>query len=401
MLGCGNRALKRGDGAAAIGDWKRATQEYREALQHDPNNVALQAKYAQVRTQAVTQALARAQQLLEDKQFEAAQVEADYAVTLDEANPAALALQRTVRRAVAVEMVAQATAAAERGESDRALELLARAPTISKDEEVLRLIATSQGRVAAAVSRAADALRAQAAAGIEPARNYPQAIGLLERVAQLDPAQAPLLAATRTQYERWNTAEYDRLLGLGDAALASQHWATAAGHYARAAQLRPGGRADEAVRYTTLLVTAAEAVERREWGRAAANYRAASTLSLDREHYARAQVARVEVQPYRIRLQSVAVKPTRPDGMPWVGPTNPGLARVVGMALGASLGVAPAMAGNLAVELASVPPENLPTLLLEVALPDGRQFRTPAKRGCFVTYDADLVVASNHYDSGL
>ena len=77
---------------------------------------------------------------------------------------------------------------------------------------------------------------------------------------------------------------------------------------------------------------------------------------------------------------------------------NPGLARLVGMAVGASFGMGVALAGDVAAALASVPPENLPTLALIAQLPDGRQFQSPWKKGCYVTYDAELVIASNHYD---
>ena len=68
----------------------------------------------------------------------------------------------------------------------------------------------------------------------------------------------------------------------------------------------------------------------------------------------------MKVRPYAVRLRSVLVRATRPDGWPWAGARTRGLDRVVARLASYTHGGAPAPAG-VALDLARrIPPENQP-----------------------------------------
>ena len=77
--------------------------------------------------------------------------------------------------------------------------------------------------------------------------------------------------------------------------------------------------------YAALVSRADSALAHRKFTAAADAYRQASSTTEDKKRFAANQLDMVEVRPYRVRLQSVLVKPTRPDGEPWAGRPNPAL----------------------------------------------------------------------------
>ena len=48
--------------------------------------------------------------------------------------------------------------------------------------------------------------------------------------------------------------------------------------------------------------------------------------------------------------------------------------------------------------IASVPPENTPTLVIEVELPDGRKLRTNPRKGILANFDASFAITTNRID---
>src|SRR5512138_41778 len=82
VAGCAG-AEKRGDRAAAVGDWKSAERQYAEALRSDPGNAQKQAKWQQARAEALKGAAAAHRACLAAQDWECAFAEADYVARLE------------------------------------------------------------------------------------------------------------------------------------------------------------------------------------------------------------------------------------------------------------------------------------------------------------------------------
>src|SRR5512138_579425 len=100
LLACASNE-KRGDQAAAVGDWKSAERQYAQALQSDPSNPEKRAKWQQARTQALQGAVAAAQACRVSQDWECAFVESDYAARLEPGSSEYAALRAEAARNVA------------------------------------------------------------------------------------------------------------------------------------------------------------------------------------------------------------------------------------------------------------------------------------------------------------
>jgi hypothetical protein len=147
---------------------------------------------------------------------------------------------------------------------------------------------------------------------------------------------------------------------------------------------------------------ARRAIEERSFEAAAAALRAAIDTQADRGA-ARALLDAVEPRVYRIRLESIAITPTRPGtNQPWVGKPWWREAAPVGAAAVATWVAGPSagkIAHDLTAAVTGIPPENRPSLVTFIELPDGRRLKTRKVEGIYVIYGAELFLYTNQYDS--
>jgi hypothetical protein len=380
---------KSGDRAAALGDWRTAEREYAAAVAKEPEKKELQEKYRQARAAALEDATKRAQACTAASDWECAFGEADYASGLDPTSAALASLRRDAGREVGFLRLRRAQEAAGRREWAAALQLVEGARAATDDPRV----AAEGRRVEPGVVRGA----VDEAERYRAARQFPEAVDLLGRAARVDPGLAPRLEAVRAEHERWKDAEAERYAAEGDALVAQRRFADAKASYDAAVRLRPQGRAQPLARCAALLAQGDAAIRRRDFLAAERAFSEAARLDVD-GGVALAELDRVKVRPYAVRLRSVLVRATRPDGWPWAGARTRGLDRVVARLASYTHGSAPAPAG-VALDLARrIPPENQPTLVVTLALPDGRAFQSAPRRGVYALLDGSVVVAANAYD---
>ncbi|HTT70818.1 MAG TPA: hypothetical protein VMG32_06305 [Anaeromyxobacteraceae bacterium] len=342
LAGCAAHE-KAGDRAGAVGDWKTAEREYARALQSDPDQKDLQAKYQEARTHALAESRRAAQACAVGQDWECALSESQYALGLDPGDATMAALRRDAGREAGRQRLSHAREALARGESARAMELIEAARTATQDPAVEAAARSLVPSAVAAAAHEADRYRA--------ARQYPQAIDLLSRATRLDPGVGPHLEAVKAEYESFKDAEAERLAQEGDRFLAARQLSEARARYDEAVAIRPMSRARELSRYTSLLQEGDAAVARRDFGGAERAYRTALDSGLDRG-FARDGLDRVVVHRFAVRLRTVRVRGGGPPG----------------------------------------------DLFVTVSLPDGRRLLTPPQRGNFARLEASFVVAANSYD---
>lgn len=380
---------KSGDRAAALGDWRTAEREYAAAVAKEPEKKELQEKYRQAKAAALEDATKRAQACQVARDWECAFGEADYALGLDPTSATLATLRRDAGREVGYLRLRLAKESASRREWATALQLVEGARAATDDPGV-----SAEGRrVEPAVVRGA----VDEAERFRAARQFPEAVDLLARAARVDPSLSQRLEAVRAEHERWKDAEAERYSAEGDALLSQRRFADAKASYDAAVHLRPQGRAHTLARCAALLAQGDAAIGRRDFPAAERAFAEAARLDVD-GGIALAELDRVKVRPYAIRLRSVLVHATRPDGWPWAGSRTRGLDRALARLTSYTQGRAPAPVG-VALDLARrIPPENQPTLVVTLALPDGRAFQSAPRRGVYALLDGSIVVAANAYD---
>jgi tetratricopeptide (TPR) repeat protein len=377
---------KAGDRAAAVGDWKAAERAYGEAARRSPDKKELQDKHRQAKAAAVDGATQKARACSAAKDWECAYSESSYALDLEPGRVELATFRRDAAREAALLRVAAARGTSARGDHRAALGLLESAKQASDDPRVVAEARRVSPAVVDAALFEAEALRAKA--------RFPEALELYTSAANVDPAVQPRLEAVRAEYERWKDVEAERLAVEGDKLLGGRRFADAQARYDAAVRLRPNSRAAPLARQTALLASGEAAAERRDFAAAERAFTEASRLP-GAHAVALAELDRVKVRPWAIRLRSVRVAATRPDGWPWAGPRSSALDRIAERLEQGGRGLRP----GLAVELARrVPRENQPTLVVTAALPDGRGVQSAPRRGAHVTLDAVVVVASNALD---
>jgi tetratricopeptide (TPR) repeat protein len=394
LLACASNE-KRGDRAAATGDWKNAEAQYAEALRKDPQNAEKRAKWQQARHQALTDAIARNRACQVSQDWECAFAEADYLVRLEPGMADYAALRADAGRNVAYLRLRRAAEAGQRRDHHAAFDLLAQARAASNDPGVEKEAArVSPGLVSGAV---------QDAMALRATQQYPQALDLLTLAANVDGKVRTTLDQVRVEYDRWLDAQYEAAAQQGDALLREQRYAEAAARYDAALQFRKGGRAQPLARYAHGVANGDAAVQRRDWAAATAAYDDAIRTGMDQgSGYAAAQLERVRIRPMAIRVRSVIVKPFRPDGSPWAGGRGRGFDRLVGRLASRAFDRAErenADAVREALEIYdALPLENHPSLYATLTLPDGRQYATAPQKGVRARFDATVVMATNAYD---
>lgn len=395
--GCASHQ-KRGDRAASAGNWRMAEAEYRMALAKKPKEPGLKEKHEEAKRKAFDQALTRARQCLGEKNLACAQGEAEYAASLDPNSAEARTLASGAGKANALDHFARARAMAGSNALE-AMALLDRGRAMSSDPEVLSAAPGAQEAVVAGALSEIGRMRQQAAAaGPDALPHYDRAIAVADKLSRVDPRHAGLGGEVRNEKERWIGGEYDRLAIAGDQLLMRREWGGAKAQYLAAEQRRPGGRGKPLVAYCDLVAAGDTSAKSRQWRAAESSYRSAAAMNEDKlaRTYAAQELDRVAVRPVRFSLRSILVKPVRPNGKPWVGRANSGLANVPLPNHGSSRG--PDYRRNAAGFAARVPIDNRPTLFAEITLPDGRTLRTPEKKDVWVSFDSWFVLDSNRMD---
>ncbi|HUL59013.1 MAG TPA: hypothetical protein VLU43_07055 [Anaeromyxobacteraceae bacterium] len=376
---------KAGDRAAAVGDWKAAYFEYRQAVADKPDDPVLRQKFAEAQKQGMASAGAHAQACQAQGDWTCVLGEADFMLTVNPGDVNAASLRRAAAHSVALQRVQQAREEISRGQLPQAAKTLESATALSAEADVVAAAGGAQRQWVSAAVGQADQLRAQ--------RRYPEALQLLQTATSYDPGVRPRLDAVQREYDAFRRAEHDRLVREADQLLAQNAWPDAAARYAAAQQQLPDERAKAAEAYARLALAGDQAVERGDYRAAARAYGDAAQLRVDPKGYAQAQLALVQIRPYGIHVRKVVVSPTRPDGVPWVGPPDRELRRVARV-LEANFGGTEAQ-----LALSMVPHRNRPTLFVEVILPDGRRLVTAEQRRSLVVQpDATVVLAANGYD---
>lgn len=383
-------AEKLGDRAAAVGDWKTAERQYAEALQKDPANPEKKAKWQQARARALQDAVAKARACGVSQDWECAYAESDYAYRLEPASSEYAAVRAEAARNVGFLWLRRAQEASGRRDHRAAFDLFERARAATNDPGVQAEAARiSAGLVAGAVE---DARRQRAA------QQYPAAVELLGLAAAVDGRVRPELDQVRAEYDRWLDAQYEAEARQGDGLLRERRFAEAQARYEAAQKWKKGGRAEPLARYARGLAQGEQAVKRRDWPRAVAAYEDAVKSGMDTTQYAAAELERVRIRPYAIRVRTVLVKPFRSDGSPWAGSRNRAFDRLVGMLATAALDGSGAT-GRTALDVYdALPHENRPDLYASLTLPDGREYVTQPQKAIRARLESLVVVNTNSYD---
>jgi tetratricopeptide (TPR) repeat protein len=385
---------KAGDRAGAVGDWKTAEREYAQALRDDPDSTDLRAKHRSAREQALSGAVGRARACAAGEDWDCAYAEADYAAALDGANAELALFRRDAARSLGLARVRKAEDASRRREYGLGLELLAQARAVTDDAGV-----ASQGqRLQPALVRGA----VESAEKLRASGQLPQAIELLARAAEADGSVRPRLEAVRAEHGRQLDAEYESRTAQGDALLAQGRYGDAQLAYEAALQARQGGRAAPLARYAAEMSSAQAAAQSRQWDRAAKCYQAAVKTGVADGGQAAQELERVRMRPYAVQLRSVLVRPSRPDGRPWVGERSRvfDAVMIAGQSISAArVGSGDGAALKMALDVANaMPAENRPTLVLRVDAPGVPRLTTPPRRGLHAVLDGSVAVLANHYD---
>ena len=383
---------KSGDRAAAVGEWKGALKAYQQALMDDPSSPQLRRKYQQAKQEAVAASVRRAQSCASLLDWQCALNEADFALGLDASNPELTAFRVESARSFSRALLQHARDDADHQRFHSAFEQWRKATRVNPNDPGLREEAEqTRARVVELGAREAERLREGEA--------FVESIALLRELTSVDGSQGQRLREVEAEYARRLEAEYERVAQEGDAALGQKQWREAREKYEAALRIKPGGRAEPLARYTRGMDQGESALARRDFTASAEGYRQASRSGLDRDGAAAAQLARVEVRPYTVRIRSVLAHPARPDGAPWVGKPNPLLGNLIKAAARATLNpLASTMTKVIINSAQEVPVENRPTLSVIVSRPDGERLKTPARNGLYVVYDSSLVINSNHFD---
>ncbi len=378
---------KAGDKAAAVGDWKTAYVEYRQAVADDEKNPQLKARFEEARQKALAQASAQARACAAQQGWECALNEARFALGIEPANLDLGNLRAEAAHHVALARVRAAEGELARGNLQASQALLVEARTLASDRAVDDAARAGEQRWVGAAMGEADRLRS--------ARRYPEALALVQAAAGYDPSLRPQLDRLGREYEAFREAEFTRLAGEGERAMAQGAWSDAAARFKAAQAARPDERVRALERYCALVLQGDQAVTRADYAAATGAYREAAALRVDRSGYADAQLARVAIRPWAVTVRGVLVDPVRPDGTPWVGAPSRRL-RLSSTVLteGAGRGVD----ARLLRAVSDVPRENRASFLVEVVLPDGHRFASAVRDGPYFTLDASFVVAANGFD---
>jgi hypothetical protein len=378
---------KAGDQAAALGDWKTAYVNYREALADAPTDPKLKEKYDRARAEALKAATSAARACIARREWACAVNEAEFALSIEPGNTELSAIRRDAGLQQALLQVEQARGQVARGQLRQGDATLRDAQRLSNDPKVLQAISQVAGVLVTAAVAESDRLRA--------ARQFPEALAVLQLALPYEASLRERIEGVKREQAAFLRAEHDRLMTEGEQLLARNAWSDAAARFQAASAALPDERARACERYARLALSADAAVERGDWPAATRGYQAMVELRVEQNGYAAAQLGRVTIRPWAIRLRSVLVTPLRPDGVPWVGRPSRAAVRVANEVVrlgGGSLSV------PFLLMLNELPNENQPTVAIEVTAPGGPPLVSQFHRGLYSTLGASVVVGANAFE---
>jgi hypothetical protein len=378
---------KAGDRAAALGDWKAAYAEYRQAVADEPNDPSLKQKYDRARAEALAGSTAAARGCAARRDWSCAVGEADFALSIDGGNAEMSGIRRDAGREQALVQVEQARSLVAQGQLQRADATLREVQRLSNDPRVQQAVSPVAGALVTAAVAESDRRRA--------ARQFPEALAVLQLALPYEPAMQARIEVVKREQAAFLKAEHDRLMAEGDQLLTRSAWTEAAARFKAAQAAVPDERGRAAEQYCRLALAADAAVERGDWPAATRGYQEMIDLRVERNGYAAAQLGRVTVRPWAIRIRSVLVSPLRPDGVPWVGPPSRTAVKVANEVLRVG-------GGELTVPflllLNQLPRENQPSVVIEVTAPGARPMLTQPHRGLYTTLASSVVVGANAFE---
>src|SRR5574341_596266 len=377
---------KQGDKYAAVGDWKNAYANYRQALANKPQDPVLKQKFENARERALQDASAAANGCASQGQWECALQESDFVLSVDASRSEIASVRQRAATEVALSRLGQVQAEVVAGRLQVAAGLIQQARQLSTDPSVENEARRATEIYSSGVVDESEKLR--------EARRYPEAIALLQAGANLDPGLRSRLDAAVREYESWKAAEHDRFMAEGDGHLSAGRWAEAQSSFRSAQQMRPDDRGRLLEQYARFMLAGDEAVNRSDWNGATQIGRASCRERVDRG-FAEEQAARVTVRPWAVNLKTVVITPLRPNRTPWVGESSRRLDRIQEILAG---GWRDPLAGRVLLALNDIPPVNRPDLVIEVTLPDGTRLHSRPGRAIYAAPRAAFVVASNGFD---
>jgi hypothetical protein len=378
---------KAGDQAAALGDWKTAYLNYREALADAPTDPKLKEKYDRSRAEALKASTSAARGCIARREWACAVNEADFALSIDGGNAELSAIRRDAGLEQALLQVEQARGQVSRGQLKQADATLRDAQRLSNDPKVLQAISAAAGGLVTAAVTESDRLRS--------ARQFPEALAVLQLALPYEASLRERIDGVKREQAAFLRAEHDRLLAEGELLLNRNAWSEAAGRFQAANAALPDERARASERYARLALTADAAVERGDWPAATRGYQSMVDLRVEQNGYAATQLGRVAIRPWAVRIRSVLVTPLRPDGVPWVGRPSRAAVQVANEVVrigGGSLSV------PFLLMLNQLPYENQPTVAIEVTAPGGPPLVSQPHRGLYSTLGASVVVGANAFE---
>jgi hypothetical protein len=194
--------VKRGDQAAATGDWKAAVEDYGTALREEPGSRPLQEKYQHAREQAIAQSLATANRCNTEQDMACVDHETSYVLQLDPGNAEAPPLRQMARKGLAA-TVARARESAGRGDYLLAVRTLKEARGFTGDPETVAAIAGAAQEMAGAVGLFVRTTLQQPSTDADRAiATYSECIEMLTEVGQYLPDGPALLAEAKAGLDR-------------------------------------------------------------------------------------------------------------------------------------------------------------------------------------------------------
>jgi len=378
---------KAGDRAAALGDWKSAYGEYRQALADEPSDPKLKEKYDRARAEALRTSIAGARGCAARRDWGCAVGEADFVLSIDGSNAEMSELRRSAGREQALIQVEQARGQVAQGQLRQADATLKDAQRLSSDPKVLQGVSQVAGGLVTAAVAESERQRA--------ARQYGEALAVLQLALPYEAGLRDRIEVVKREQAAFLRAEHDRLMVEGEQLLNRSAWTEAASRFQAASAAMPDERSKASERYARLALTAGAAVERADWPAATRGYQEMVDLRVEKNGYAVAQLGRVAVRPWAIRIRSVLVSPLRPDGVPWVGPPSRAVVKIANevVRVGGSAITVPFM-----VLLNQLPRENQPNVAIEVTAPGSAPLLTPHHRGLYNTLASSVVVGANGFE---
>jgi tetratricopeptide (TPR) repeat protein len=378
---------KQGDKYAAVGDWKNAYANYRQALADKPQDPVLKQKFEDARARALADASAAANGCATQRNWECALQESDFVLSVDPSRADIAQVRQRAGTEVALSRLGQVQAEVVAGRLQAAAGLIQQARQLSNDPAVEAEARRATQVYSSGVADEADKLRA--------ARRYPEAIALLQSGTNVDPGLRGRLDSASREYEGWKAAEHDRFMAEGEGHLSAGRWPEAQASFRSAQQMRADDRGRVLEQYARLMQTGDEAVKRTDWAGATRAYRDAAALRVDRG-FAEEQAQKVAVKPWAVNVKTVVVTPLRPNRQPWVGEPNRRLDRIQDVL---ASGWRDPLAGRVLLALNELPAANRPDVVVEVTLPDGTRLVTRPEKAIYAAPRGVFVVSANGVDT--